>query len=63
MNHAGFFLYHLKTSENQRFSEVFRGYRKDQNHEMGKMPILHFLYQILHIVDYSILISITSTTT
>ena len=24
----GLFLYHLKTSENQRFSEVFRGYRK-----------------------------------
>ena len=25
---TGFFLYPLKTSENQRFSNVFRGYRK-----------------------------------
>ena len=25
---TGTFLYHLKTSENQRFFDVFRGYRK-----------------------------------
>ena len=25
---TGLFLYPLKTSENQRFSDVFRGYRK-----------------------------------
>ena len=29
------FLYPLKTSENQRFSDAFRGYRKRSWHEMG----------------------------
>ena len=32
----GFFLYPLKTCESDRFSDVFRGYRKrDQWHEMS----------------------------
>ena len=31
----GVFLYAQKTSENQRFSNIFRGYRKRQWHEMG----------------------------
>ena len=30
-----FFWYQLKTSENQRFSDVFRGIKRDQWHEMG----------------------------
>ena len=29
------FLYPLKTSENQRFSDVFWGYRKKSVHEVG----------------------------
>ena len=30
-----FFLYPLKRSENQSYSDVFRGYRKRSWHEMG----------------------------
>ena len=32
---TGLFLYHLKTSENLGFSDVFREYRKSQWHQMS----------------------------
>ena len=32
---TGLFLYPLKTSENQKFSDVFMGYRKRPWHEMS----------------------------
>ena len=32
----GLILYPLKTSENQRFSDVFREYRTDQWHRIGQ---------------------------
>ena len=31
---TGLFSYPLKTSENQRFSDVFKGYKRDQWHEV-----------------------------
>ena len=34
-NATALFLYPLKTSENNRFSDVFRGYRKRPVDEMG----------------------------
>ena len=38
---TGLFWYPLKTSENQRFSDVLRGIKRDQWHEMGQKE-LHF---------------------
>ena len=35
---TGHFLYHLKASENQRFSDVLRGYSKGPMAENGSMP-------------------------
>ena len=32
---TGLFRYPLKPSENQRFSNVFKGIERDQRHEMG----------------------------
>ena len=34
---TGLFLYPLKTQENQRFSEIFRGIEIDHWHEMGEV--------------------------
>ena len=35
----GLFLYTMKTSKTQRFSDVFRGYKKYQWHKMGQLEI------------------------
>ena len=35
----GHLLYPLKTSENQRFSDVFGGHKKYQWHKMGQLKI------------------------